>query len=381
MRSICLALVVATAVALPLGGDHIALVSEESSPHDAFMRNQVDDFKSSLAEAQTGTHPDAVSQALSDDMDETMSESNTLADLEKDNEEIGLAVDEKEKEPDLGESKYDSSSYTSSYSSTTASSAGADAAAAKAKDEEEIEKLDKQEQAAKKLEEKNENMFDKMGSDLQAKADMKKQVKDVQDAADKALKVAGTDKDKDTTLGESKFDMKAFEAKYGTKSSTATTSSSSSYSTKSYSTKSYSTPTSTSSKTTEADAGIDDKIAKLDAMAKKLKASEKTSEKNMDSVEKAYVKQKKTSDEMKKEMSDFKKKAKAASALADNDDPSEELGESSAQMDEEIENLQELQQSVTKKMDKDEVGSMVAKSNHAIQKFADSAMDVINKID
>merc|ERR1719164_106489 len=94
--------------------------------------------------------------------------------------------------------------------------------------------------------------------------------------------------------------MKAFEAKYGTKSSTATTSSSSSYSTKSYSTKSYSTPTSTSSKTTEADAGIDDKIAKLDAMAKKLKASEKTSEKNMDSVEKAYVKQKKTSDEMKK---------------------------------------------------------------------------------
>merc|ERR1719231_1680964 len=325
MRSICLALVVATAVALPLGGDHIALVSEESSPHDAFMRNQVDDFKSSLAEAQTGTHPDAVSQALSDDMDETMSESNTLADLEKDNEEIGLAVDEKEKEPDLGESKYDSSSYTSSYSSTTASSAGADAAAAKAKDEEEIEKLDKQEQAAKKLEEKNENMFDKMGSDLQAKADMKKQVKDVQDAADKALKVAGTDKDKDTTLGESKFDMKAFEAKYGTKSSTATTSSS-----KSYSTKSYSTPTSTSSKTTEADAGIDDKIAKLDAMAKKLKASEKTSEKNMDSVEKAYVKQKKTSDEMKKEMSDFKKKAKAASALADNDDPSEELGESSA---------------------------------------------------
>merc|ERR1712224_747759 len=116
-------------------------------------------------------------------------------------------------------------------------------------------------------------------------------------------------------------------------------------------------------------------------MAKKLKASEKTSEKNMDSVEKAYVKQKKTSDEMKKEMSDFRKKAKAASALADNDDPSEELGESSAQMDEEIENLQELQQSVTKKMDKDEVGSMVAKSNHAIQKFADSAMDVINKID
>merc|ERR1719231_121256 len=292
MRSICLALVVATAVALPLGGDHIALVSEESSPHDAFMRNQVDDFKSSLAEAQTGTHPDAVSQALSDDMDETMSESNTLADLEKDNEEIGQAVDE---------------------------------------------------------EEKNENMFDKTGSDLQAKADMKKQVKDVQDAADKALKVAGTDKDKDTTLGESKFDMKAFEAKYGTKSSTATTSSSSSYSTKSYSTKSYSTPTSTSSKTTEADAGIDDKIAKLDAMAKKLKASEKTSEKNMDSVEKAYVKQKKTSDEMKKEMSDIKKKAKAASALADNDDPSEELGESSAQMDEEIENLQELQQSVTKK--------------------------------
>jgi hypothetical protein len=386
MRSICLALVVATAVALPLGGDHIALVSEESSPHDSFMRNQVDDFKSSLAEAQTGTHPDAVSQALSDNMDETMSESNTLADLEKDNEEIGQAVDEKEEEPDLGESKYDSSSYTSSYSSTTASSAGADAAAAKAKDEEEIEKLDKQEQAAKKLEEKNENMFDKMGSDLQAKADMKKQVKDVQDAADKALKVAGTDKDKDTTLGESKFDMKAFEAKYGKKSSTATTSSSSSYSTtsystKSYSTKSYSTPTSTSSKTTEADAGIDDKIAKLVAMAKKLKASEKTSEKNMDSVEKAYVKQKKTSDEMKKEMSDFKKKAKAASALADNDDPSEELGESSAQMDEEIENLQELQQSVTKKMDKDEVGSMVAKSNHAIQKFADSAMDVIKLIE
>lgn len=269
---------------------------------------------------------------------------------------------------------------------------GADAAAAKVKDEEEIEKLDKQEQAAKKVEKKNENAFDKMGSDLQAKADMQKQVKDVQDAADKALKIAGTDKDKETTLGESKFDMKAFEAKYGKKSSTATTSSSTksystksystkSHSTKSHSTKSYSTPTSTSSKTTEADAGINDKIAKLTAMADKLKASEVKSEKNMASVEEAYIKQKKTSDEMKKEMSDFKKKAKAASALADNDDPSEELGESSAQMDEEIENLQELQQSVTKTMDKDEVGSMVSKSNSAIQKFADSAMDVINKID
>jgi len=348
-RLLVLAAVVVAASALPLGAeDHLALVSEAVAPQDTFLRSQVHDFRTSLETAQTGAHPDEVSQALSDDMDEEFSEQKTLEDLERDNEELGSDDDE----PELGETP------------TSTSSAGSDAALAKAKDEEELAKLDKQAKAAKKLEKKNEHLFDKMGADLQAKADMKKQVKEVQDAAKKALKATGSDDKKVEDLGDSKFDFDKFESKYGKTSSK----------------KSAVHISTTSTHTTEVDADTDDKIKKLDAMAQKLKASETTTEKNMDDVERAYVKQKKTSDEMKKEMADFKKKAKAAASLADKDDPSTELGESSAEMDDEIENLQELQQGVTSKLDEDEVNSMVSRSNHAIQKFANSALDAINKI-
>lgn len=350
--------------------DHVALVSEEVGP-DSFMKKQVQDFGASLEAAQRGAHPDEVSAALSDDMDEEFSEQSTLAQLEQDNEQLAS-----NDEPDLGETP------------STTSVPAADASLAKAKDEEELAKLDKQAQAAKKLEKKNEHLFDKMGKDLQAKADMKKQVKEVQDAAKKALKATGSDKQ---SLGESKFDFDAFEAKYGKKSSSSSSKSTysspkkskSTYSSSSFSSTKATTSTSsyTPSETAKAESReTDEKIKKLDAMEAKLKASETKTEKNMDDVEHAYVKQKKTSDEMKKEMKEFKAKAKLASSLADKDDPSTELGESAAEMDEEIENLQELQQGVTQKLDKDEIDSMVKRSNHVIANFANDALDVIDQI-
>merc|ERR1711998_219828 len=253
---IVLAVVVVAVSALPLGSEeHLALL-DEGAPHDAFMRKQVHDFKTSLESSQGEAHPDDVSAALSDAMDEEFDEQHTLEQLEQDNEQIGEADDE-EDEPELGETP-----------STTATSAGADAAMAKAKDEEEMASLDKQAKAAKKLEKKNEHLFDKMGKDLQAKADMKKQVKEVQDAAKKALHATGSDKDTETELGDSKFDFDAFEAKYGKKGSSKKTSTyhskksspktTSSYSSDSISDSSTDTFTSTSTETEKEEATATD---------------------------------------------------------------------------------------------------------------------------
>merc|ERR1711998_251007 len=225
---IVLAVVVVAVSALPLGSEeHLALL-DEGAPHDAFMRKQVHDFKTSLESSQGEAHPDDVSAALSDAMDEEFDEQHTLEQLEQDNEQIGEADD----------------------------------------DEDEMASLDKQAKAAKKLEKKNEHLFDKMGKDLQAKADMKKQVKEVQDAAKKALHATGSDKDTETELGDSKFDFDAFEAKYGKKGSSKKTSTyhskksspktTSSYSSDSISDSSTDTFTSTSTETEKEEATATD---------------------------------------------------------------------------------------------------------------------------
>jgi len=317
MRLLLLVAGLLAATALPIG--------HEDETHS--LHNEVRGFKHSLQEAQTSAHPDAVSQVLSDDMDEEFDEQRALENLENDNEKVGGD------EPELGETQ-------GKFDSLTPAPPVVDID--DAEEQEKLDKLSKQADQAKHLEEKEEKQFDKMGKDIAAQAQVKKQAKEVAKAAKDALSIAGTAPDQDKELGDP-----------------------------------LSTGTFIASVTNDGD---DERLKKLDAMAAKLKSSERKTEKNMQDIEQSYVKNRENAKKVKDEVDSFKKTADEANKLADEDDPSNELGESSSDMEDEINKLEELHKDVTEHIDADEMHSMVRKSNAVIQKFANSALDVINNI-
>jgi len=324
MRGVMLVIAcLAVASAMPIGQeDTVALVSEEVAPKQSSLQNLEKGFKSNLVRAETSAHPDIVSQALSNDMDDEYDEEQTLSKLVNDSENI-------DDDEELGEAPA-ATSDDASYTDTQAA------------DQDEQARLSKQEEQAKALERKDEKLFAQMGSDFKAKADAKKQAAEIKKQANEALKAAedmpNTKKAK-VALGES------------------------------------ATPT-----TAQNDADQEE-MEKLNKLESSIKDKEAKSEKSMTKIETSYVEEKKSTEKMKKEMDEFKKEASDANKLADNDDPtSSELGESSDDLSDEMSALSDLQKHITQKMNQDEVHDMVTKSSHVINKFADSALKEINQI-
>merc|ERR1711988_745007 len=182
------ATLVAVATALPIGQEgveSVSLVSEQAgSPNDAYMQKAAISFGKTINQVQKQTHPDLVSQALSDDMSEESREAKTLSKLQKDSEEIGDDSDDQE----LGETNDDYLPVSDGESA-------------------EEKKLDAMAKQAKKNEAKTEKAMNDMASSQRA-GEVKKAGSFVKAEAKKALAAAAAldSKDGNSRLGEGKYD-------------------------------------------------------------------------------------------------------------------------------------------------------------------------------
>merc|ERR1711988_1760971 len=183
------ATLVAVATALPIGQEgveSVSLVSEQAgSPNDAYMQKAAISFGNTINQVQKQTHPDLVSQALSDDMSEESREAKTLAKLQKDSEEIGDDSDDQE----LGETNDDYLPVSDGESA-------------------EEKKLDAMAKQAKKNEAKTEKAMNDMASSVKEQEEVKKAGSSVKAEAKKALAAAAAldSKDGNSRLGEGKYD-------------------------------------------------------------------------------------------------------------------------------------------------------------------------------